>query len=139
MWLAAIGFVLSTLVHVAAWLGISTPAVHGVFVFQLGVFLVWLPTILVVARGKSRSNAWIVAFGSFPRWLRRYVYIVTAYASTNFFVLMATAKTSRFTRDAPQDIAGVFSTAWLLFYGLAFAFLYSASRKERSNDDRGAS
>ncbi|WP_295914308.1 hypothetical protein [uncultured Xanthomonas sp.] len=45
--LAALGFVLSLIVHVMALAGYVPPGGEAVFAMHFGVFIVWLPTVLL--------------------------------------------------------------------------------------------
>ncbi len=64
-----------------------------------------------------------------PTWMRYAAIGLFAYAFINFFVAFSGAASNRISGGelTPATIRG-FSGHWMLFYGLAFAILFSAYR-----------
>ena len=56
--LAAVGLVLSAVSHFAAVLGIRGPLGDYAWVLHIGVFIVWLPTVLVARNGRHGLDQW---------------------------------------------------------------------------------
>ena len=46
--ISAVGLILSLIVHVSALLGIDLGLGQRIFALHIGIFIVWLPTVLVV-------------------------------------------------------------------------------------------
>jgi hypothetical protein len=129
MLLAACGLILSIAAHGMALLGFPIPGGKLVWGLHIGIFVVWIPTVLTfmrVARYASRSDSWKFAFAGCPDWMRRSVYVLFGYAIFNFILFMATMHGNKPTGDAPPSVVRGFSGHWMVFYGAAFATLYSA-------------
>ncbi|MCW0460360.1 hypothetical protein NB717_001428 [Xanthomonas sacchari] len=130
--LAALGFVLSLIVHVMALDGYVPPGGEAVFAMHFGVFIVWLPTVLLFLRLnhtlKSR-HSWKRSLAGSPRWMRYATYGLFAYAIVNFLIV------AHLTGDQPKapgvtpTLLRGFSGHWMFFYGMAFSMLYSVYRK----------
>ena len=138
--LAAIGFILSVAAHLAAIAGSPIPFGKSVWALRIGIFVVWLPTVLVayrMTRGANRKDSWRVVLVGCPRWMRSALYVVFGYAILNFVLFMATtAGHSQQQGDASPEVVRGFSGHWMVFYGAAFATLYSASVVSYSAMDR---
>src|SRR6266540_914652 len=50
MWLAVAGFFASLLVHLLALIGLPSPFGSATWLLHIGIFVVWLPTVLVAQR-----------------------------------------------------------------------------------------
>ena len=131
--LAAIGFVLSVIAHVFGLLGILPPGGEFAMSLHVGIFVVWLPTVLVANRatkGTKKSDFWKEALLGCPAWMRTALYGVFGYAILNFIYFMAFSNKTKTEGNgiSPETIRG-FSGHWMVFYGAAFATLYSAIRR----------
>lgn len=132
MVLAALGFVLSLIVHVMALAGYVPPGGEAVFAMHFGVFIVWLPTVLLSLRLnhtlKSR-HSWKRSLAGSPRWMRYATYGLFAYAVVNFLIVAhLTGNQPKAPGVTPTLLRG-FSGHWMFFYGMAFSMLYSVHRK----------
>jgi len=131
--LAGLGFILSLLVHLLAMFGVELP--QEVFVLHGGIFVVWIPAVLVsnfTHHHPRHHFGWKDSLHGCPRWMRIAVYGLFAYVFLNFFLFIA----GIFGPNASAVIRG-FSGHWMLFYAVAFATLYSAllaSRPLHLND-----
>ena len=138
--LALLGFVLSVAAHLAAVAGSPIPFGKGVWILHIGIFVVWLPTVLVayrMTRGANRKDFWKIALVGCPKWMRTALYIVFGYAILNFVFFIATVPSRpQLQGDAPPQVVRGFSGHWMIFYGAAFATLYSASVIGYSGMDR---
>jgi len=138
--LAAVGFILSVAAHLAAIAGSPIPLGKAVWALHIGMFVVWLPTVLVayrMTRGANRKDFWKIALVGCPKWMRTALYVIFGYAILNFVLFMATtASRSQPKGDAPREVIRGFSGHWMVFYGAAFATLYSASVVGYSGMDR---
>ena len=138
--LSAIGLVLSVAAHLAAIAGSPIPFGKAVWGLHVGIFVVWLPTVLVsirLTRGANRRDAWKIALAGCPKWMRTALYILFGYAMLNFVVFaVMTGSHPQPKGDAPPEVVRGFSGHWMVFYGAAFATLYSASVIGYSGMDR---
>ena len=134
MVLAGIGFVLSLMAHVASLVGIQLPGGQAVFGLHAGIFAVWIPTMITMMRvglqGASRRDMWKVALRGCPTWMQRAAVALFIYALVNLGLSIATtANGPQPSGESPPAVIRAFSGHWLLFYGMAFAVLYSATRR----------
>jgi hypothetical protein len=138
--LSAIGFILSVAAHLAAVAGSPIPFGKAVWALHIGIFVVWLPTVLVgirLTRGAKQKDFWKIALSGCPKWMRTALYVIFAYAILNFIFFMATtASHPQPEGDTPPEVVRGFSGHWMIFYGAAFATLYSASTIGYSAMDR---
>jgi hypothetical protein len=131
MVLAGFGLALSIAAHCMALAGVPIPGGRLVWGLHIGIFVVWIPTVLTsmqTTRYANRKDFWKVALAGCPLWMRRAGYILFGYAILNFIVFMATtANQSKQQQigDAPPSVVRGFSGHWMIFYGAAFAVLYS--------------
>ena len=128
--IAACGFLLSVAAHIMALSGLSLPGGGLVWALHIGVFVVWIPTVLVgnrITRNSNRKDFWKIALTGCPSWMRRTLYLVFGYAIFNFVLFMInTSGHPKPTGAAPPSVIRGFSGHWMVFYGAAFAVLYSA-------------
>ena len=128
--LAAIGFILSVAAHIRALEGLPFPGGKAVWALHMGIFVVWIPTVLVsirFTRGAKRKDFWKVALIGCPKWMRQALYVIFGYAILNFALFMARTINHPPTKgDAPPEVIQGFSGHWMVFYLAAFATLYSA-------------
>jgi hypothetical protein len=129
MLLAAAGLALSVIAHVLAIAGIELPGGQLVWSLHMGIFVVWIPTVLVSMRATrhvSQKDYWKVAFSGCPVWMKRTLYGLFGYAIFNFILFMFLSNDGpRPTGDAPASVIRGFSGHWMIFYGAAFGTLYS--------------
>lgn len=123
--LAGLGLSWSLTSHVCALLGWPIPGGHWAWTLHLGIFVVWLPTVLVGKRmtgNTRRSDFWKIVLAGCPDWARYALYGLFAYTVLNFIIGIS-------ARPGQEDSAAgirIFSGHWMLFYGAAMATLYSA-------------
>jgi hypothetical protein len=131
MVLSACGLALSVAVHCIALTGVAIPGGKLVWGIHIGIFIVWIPTILIsiqTTRFANRKDFWKVALAGCPTWMRSAGYILFGYAILNFIIFIATTfgqPKQQETEDAPPSVIRGFSGHWMIFYGAAFAVLYS--------------
>jgi hypothetical protein len=126
--LSAIGLVASSLVHISALCGIDLAMGHS-FILHFGIFIVWIPTVLVATQTTlncKRRDFWKAALRGCPEWMKKITYGFSIYAFFNFaiFLYLLSGK-------PPEDVANSvelrgFSGHWMAFYSAALAVLYSA-------------
>lgn len=138
MALAAIGFALSIGVHCLGIAGIPTPGGKNVWLLHKGTFVVWIPALLAaIQAGRKTGNKNFLA--GCPAWMRRTLCVLIGYAIINFIVFSATSSKDAGKPDkedvSPATIRGV-SGHWMVFYGLAFAMIYSSMRTLRNFRER---
>jgi hypothetical protein len=75
--LSAVGLALSLISHIAALLGANGPLGDKAWILHIGIFVVWLPAILVMnrlTREVPRKDIWKVALRGCPEWMRYMTY-----------------------------------------------------------------
>jgi hypothetical protein len=125
MYLALLGAFASFVVHITSYMGAAKPLGFDPWLLQKGLFVVWLPTSLVVylqSREHHETGVWKTMMRSCPPWMLTVLFVLFGYALLNLF---------RFTFGAATVVGRasalrVFSGHWMLFYYLTFAILYSA-------------
>lgn len=134
--LAALGFLAVLVVHVASLFG--TPSLFEHFLKWLGpgVFVVWLPTILVMnrlTREFKQKDIWRAALRGCPEWFRRAVWGILGYGWFGSFALPLLYGGGM---NAPGNKARSMSAILLTLYLIATAVLYSATRTEKIDESR---
>ena len=87
MALAAVGFALSATAHLMALPGMAIPGGGAVWTLRVGVFVVWIPTVLLgqkIVQDQPPREFWRIALTGCPPWMRNAVYGLFAYAFINF-------------------------------------------------------
>ena len=131
------GLTLSLISHLAALWGSQGPLGDYALVLHIGIFIVWIPTVLVTSRmGADFKNKdlWKAALRGCPPWMRYMLYGFFGYAFVNFayFILVAPKGGSG---PMPPAVVRGFSGHWMAFYSTAAAVLYSA--KHINERDQG--
>jgi hypothetical protein len=99
---------------------------------HVGIFVVWLPTVLVTARsgrGMSRNQAFKVMLSGSPPWMRHALWGLLAYAALNFVLFAVFGERAPSSASPSASTIRGFSGHWMFFYWFAFATLYSAAQK----------
>ena len=92
--LAWVGLTLSLISHLAALWGSQGPLGDYAFVLHIGIFIVWIPTVLVTSRmGADFKNKdlWKAVLRGCPPWMQYMVYGFWGYAVVNFVYFMLVA------------------------------------------------
>lgn len=137
--LSAIGFVLSAAAHVLALTGIVPLDGRIVMLLHIGIFVVWIPTVLVVNRatkGANRKDFWKIALSGCPSWMRYAVYGLFCYAALNFLIFISSTMHGPRSKEITAETIRGFSGHWMIFYAAAFATLYSAIWRPQMLRDR---
>jgi hypothetical protein len=124
-WLAVAGFVASAIVHVSSLLGLRQPFGEAAWGLHIGIFVVWLPTVIVAQRlskGVRQAEFWKATLRGCPPWMKRATGGLFAYALLNFFVGIALGP------ESESDRFRIFSGHWMVFYFVAAVTLYSAGQ-----------
>jgi hypothetical protein len=84
-----------------------------------GIFVVWLPTLLIAARitrDAKQKDLWKVALSGCPPWMRQALYVLTGYAVLNFLLFMFASNNHPHQLGDPStaEIRG-FSGHWMIF------------------------
>lgn len=134
--LAAIGFTVMLVIHVATLFGVMYLFVHSLRFIVPGLFVVWLPTVLItgrLARDFKQKDIWRAALRGCPEWMRKAQWAIFGYAWFGFFALPLIYGGGM---DLPANGARSMSAVLLAFYSIATAVLYSATRAEKFDVDR---
>lgn len=131
MWLAVAGFCASLLVHSLALFGLPSPFGSATWLLHIGIFVIWLPTVLVaqrLAKGARQADLWKAVLRGCLPWVRTGVYVVGGYAMINFVLFII--QTTAYARNNVPDIIEYrgFSGHWMAFYYVGAATLHSATR-----------
>ena len=134
--LAAVGFMVMLVVHVAALFGNTYPFQRTIEILGPGVFVVFVPTILVMTRltrDFKQKDIWRAALRGCPRWMYRGVWAVFLYCWAGFFVLPLLYGGGM---DSAANKARSMSGILLMFYLIPSAVMYSATHVERFDESR---
>jgi len=134
--LSALGLTLSIWVHFGALLGRKVAPSEYFWMLHMGIFVVWLPAVLVQSKQsgswKTRTSMREMAPGA-PKWLNAVVGFFFLYAFINFAIFFFNAPAGkRQGPDTPPEVWRGFSGHWMLFYSAALAMLYSAAKSVSS-------
>lgn len=113
--------------------GVPIPGGKLVWGLHIGIFAVWIPTVLIsmqLTGYANRNDFWKIALAGCPPWMRRGLYVLFGYAILNFIVFFAMSANQPKQRntDPPLSVVRGFSGHWMVFYGTAFGVLYSRIR-----------
>lgn len=128
--LAGIGMAATAAVHIAALFGNIDPFEQTLRILGPGVFVVFLPTVLVMTRltrDFKQKDIWRAALRGCPPWMYRAFYAIFIYCWAGFFILPMLYGGGM---DAEANKARGMSGGLLIFYVISFAVLYSATRAE---------
>ena len=133
-----LAFAWSLAAHVFSLLGIPILGDRAPIALHFGMFIVGVPTALIVRRFVRRSqiDAWRLLRRSCPRWMRITVLVLFVYAFLSFFILFVRRATARSgpvldEREARALAIRAFSGHWVFFYFAIGTTLYSARRLRR--------
>jgi hypothetical protein len=121
--LSVTGLVLSLVAHAAALLGLPPPLGPAAWWLNVGIFVVWLPALIV----STPAGRGTVALPGCPGWMRRLTYGFFGYGVVSTLLFRA------FT--PPESFQG-WTGHGLAFYSVAAAILYSAIVLSRSDPAR---
>jgi hypothetical protein len=131
--LAAVGLVLTLIVHLSIWAGLPLGK-HGFSLFG-GVFVVWLPVVLVfqlLTRDCKQKESWKVCMRECPVWMKRMFsgFFIYAFISFGFllFGMYTDIKSGGSGGGLPKFVSLGSSGFCLMFYSTAMAVLYSARK-----------
>lgn len=130
MCLSLLGLALSIAAHIMALSGAEIPGGQLILALHVGIFVVWIPTVLIsirTTRYVNRHDFWKVALSGCPVWMRKTLYMLFAYAIFNFILIVPTTTNvlPSLGNATSAQLRG-FSGHWMVFYAAAFAVLYSA-------------
>ena len=143
---AAIGFVASLLVHIAALLGVDVAAhFSGVWLLHIGIFAVFIPFVLFSRQNLGSQSSLLQIATTFPRVVTILGATIFAYAIVNFMLFMAATEAGNptiqdgkylllnhgklireislgeYSAFKANEVRG-FSGHWLLFYYVPAAY-----------------
>jgi len=147
MYLAAMGLVLSVIVHVLSFLGLPSPLGEYSWGLHVGIFVVWLPTVLVannMVKDFKQKDFWKAALRACPKWMKNLTYFFFGYAFLNFVIFIISDAAGGVSgksegSSTPTNVFRGFSGHWMVFYCVAMATLYSAIHVEEHDETRRCS
>ncbi|HSY11746.1 MAG TPA: hypothetical protein VK976_06100 [Verrucomicrobiae bacterium] len=131
--IALAGFYADLVVHITALAGSSVLFEQfGKYMFP-ALFIVWVPTILVMnrlTRDVKQRDLWKASLRGCPTWMRTSAYVVFGYAWASAMVNMLLFGNSK--------LAGARSASSIMlgFFGIAACVLYSANHVAQVDDGR---
>jgi hypothetical protein len=139
--LAVIGLILSLISHTAAVLGQPQPLGPAAWGLHIGIFVVWLPAVIVSNRltgDFKRKDFWKRVLCGCPDWMKWLTGAFFGYAVFNFLFFIASAPPGKAVvgANAPPEVFRGFSGHWMAFYSAAAAILYSAIAVSQSDPTR---
>jgi hypothetical protein len=137
--LSAVGLALSLVSHAAALLGASEPLGDKTWMLHIGIFVVWIPAILVMNRITNdvpRKDIWKAALRGCPPWMTYMTYAFFGYALFNFVFFLIEAPRTGGSGPMPPSVVRGFSGHWMAFYSAALAIFYSAAKLQDQNVPR---
>ena len=138
--LAVAGLVLSLMVHTIALVGLPLAGDAMVWAIHIGIFVLCIPTLLVVRHMRRRirsRHVWRAVLRDCPNSLKWTVLGFFAYALFNFALFPISIVGQPLpAMDAVPVIVRCFSALWMLFYAAVFATLHSAVGLGRVFADR---
>lgn len=133
--LAAAGFFAVLGIHVAALFGATYSFEHFVMILGSGVFIVWLPTVLVsirLTRNVKQRDFWRAALRGCPKRMQRVLWILVGYGWVGFFALPLIYGGGM---DALANKARSMSGMLFVFYAIAACVLYSAIQLQKLGEN----
>lgn len=127
VFLSAVGLCVTLIVHIGSVFRVPFEHYDKVFYLGIGVFVVWLPTVLIsthLSKDFKQKDFWKSVMRGCPPWMKKISFAMFGYAILNFIYMLAMG-------DPDED---AFSTARFIsghllpFYSVALASLYSAIR-----------
>ncbi|MFH0824599.1 MAG: hypothetical protein V2B18_17735 [Pseudomonadota bacterium] len=137
--LSAVGFAASAIAHTAALAGLPQPLGRLTWCLHGGVFVVWVPMILVsrkLSKKAGQTVFWKTALRACPPWMFGLTIMTFVYAIINMalYIILTDGRGSRLG-DESMDIRG-FSGHWMAFYAAALSVLYSSLRSVETDAGR---
>lgn len=133
MVLSAIGLLASFVLHIASLYGVPELARHAISILFPGIFLVWLPTVLLMnrlTRDFKQRDIWKAALRGCPAWMRKTLWVVWGYVFLAAFILP-------FLRgNNPGASPGSFIIFPAAFYSTSFGVMYSAAHVDQFDAGR---
>jgi hypothetical protein len=133
MVLSAVGLLACVTLHIATLLAAPELAGKVTSVLFPGIFVVWLPTVLVMnrlTRDFKQKDIWKAALRGCPEWMRRTLWIIWGYAIFATFILPFLLGSN--AGAAPASFV-IFPAA---FYSTSFAVMYSAAKADEFDSSR---
>ena len=142
--LAAIGLLLSVIVHIYALLGQQVPFGKLTYGLHVGLFIVWFPAASVgkrLSKDFKQSELFQAVLRGCPIWMKRIPYLFFLYGVINMLWFVSTGQTQT-TKCGVMDTGNeieqfrIFSCFWMVGYSAAYSVLYSARQTEILDKER---
>jgi hypothetical protein len=159
MYLAALGFIASVLIHISTFTAFDPSAFCGAWGLSIGVFVVFIPAVICasqVLKGRTKSEHWKLIFQYVPACMPALMGLFLAYAFFSFlftsfallkggspgiidgqYVLQSRGEIIRQLTETEYIrhrayVLRLFSGHWMAFYLMSFTILLSHVRRTRS-------
>lgn len=133
--LAAAGFLALLTIHITALAGATVPSAILKVVIP-GLFVVWVPAILVLNRSTKEfknNDYWRAALRACPKWMRTAFGVITVYGFVGTFLFPLLLGENV---DAYGGSVKGMSGFMMAFYAMPVCTLYSATRVEEFDRNR---
>ena len=131
--ISAVGLLASVTLHIAILLaGRELSGQVIPFLFP-GIFVVWLPTVLVMnrlTRDFKQKDIWKAALRGCPAWMRRTLWVIWGYAFFSALILPF------FLGSNPEASPASFVIFPAVFYATSLAVMYSAAKADQFDSSR---
>jgi hypothetical protein len=132
--ISAVGFVLSTIEHLASITGDSFLSPGLRTLLYIGIVIVAFPSALASKAlvGKTKKRDWRFELRATPQWMRYAVFVLIIYAIVNIAMLTDTFSSATLKGHPKQEDPNARTSVRantahaMAFYAIAFAVLYSA-------------
>jgi hypothetical protein len=132
MVLSAVGIVLCLSFYLLGVTGICPVPLRNTPVLFVGVFVVWLPTVILVnrlTRDFKQKDLWKAALRGCPPWMRIALWVVVGCAFVSFFIPVV-------SRRNPGDPPQTLMLFPITFYAVSFCVMYSLIKVEKFDATR---
>ena len=132
MVLSAVGVLLCVTLYLLGVTGTYSPQMKNSSILFIGVFVVWLPTVLLMnrlTRDFKQKDIWKAALRGCPPWLRTAMYVVIGFVFVIFFLPVL-------SKGNPGESPQTFVLFPIAFYSVSFCVMYSLINVEKFDATR---
>jgi hypothetical protein len=129
--MAALGLLLSLLVHIRALAGHHSLFGRGDILVLSGFFIVFIPAVIVVRRrtlGLPYMEQADAAYEPCPKWIRIALGVIGANAAVWIVYTFIAQPPTRIEGPIPANVLCPFSAIAMAFYAMSLAFLFPVVR-----------
>jgi uncharacterized membrane protein len=132
MVLSALGVLLCFSLYLLGLAGIYSPPTQNLPVLFIGVFVVWMPTVLLMNRLTKefkQKDIWKAALRGCPPWMRTTMYVLIGFVFVVFFLPVL-------SKGNPGASPQTFVLFPITFYSISFCVMYSVLHVDKFDSTR---